>query len=669
MSVRCSAAPATPPRRAGCAVVRRRGPPRASRRGRRRRTRRRGGGRVGQVQPQRRAPGVARTGCWAPAAGGHPGRGPAGAGSRAGSRRAGRPTPTRRPPAGHPGRGRAGPRGSAARPGRTTAGQRVDGDDTLGRGQTPREVERGADTRGDPDAADLGHLVGVQDVAADEHTVTGAGSGVRRTDVTSAGAAHGAHDAPSLGGRVSAEHGVGPGPAVRRERAEPRSGVTRPAATAAVPRNTRAIRGPSRADRAPLPRPSDRIGRTPSPSRTDAHRDAAQRATEIHNPAGLHLGDIPLRASRQPGGRAAGSAEDDGPVALDQHPVLQVPPQPAGQHQALDVASPSHHVGRGVPVVDAGDVLLDDRAGVEVGGHVVAGRADQLDPARVRLVVRPRTREGRQEAVVDVDRPPRPRLAQVRGQHLHEPGEDDRVGGVVVDELADLLERGDLALLAGRVAGRGEGYVVERHPVRGDDRLQRRVVADHAGDLHRQLARPHPAEDVVQAVLVAGHQQHGALADAGVGDAVLTAQLGGDRGEPGAELVDTEGDRRGVDDLAGAEHLRLDVGVVGGLGDRGAELGEERADPRDDAGAVRAGQGDHVVGHQEIRERVNWVSAASSCSICPATACSIFAPTSGTLTVTSARIRTSLPPSTSAIRITDRAVAGVPMTFTEPVPS
>ena len=33
------------------------------------------------------------------------------------------------------------------------------------------------------------------------------------------------------------------------------------------------------------------------------------------------------------------------------------------------------------------DVLLDDRAGIEFGGHVVARRADQLDPAGEGLVL------------------------------------------------------------------------------------------------------------------------------------------------------------------------------------------------------------------------------------------------------------------------------------------
>ncbi len=109
--------------------------------------------RVGQVQPQRRAPCVVEDRVL-----GHrprettpdedqpePGLG-RGAGARVGPRRrVDHPSDT--PGVGVPDR-EVQQHVRVERP----AGQRVDGDDTLGRGQTPREVERGADTRGDPDA-------------------------------------------------------------------------------------------------------------------------------------------------------------------------------------------------------------------------------------------------------------------------------------------------------------------------------------------------------------------------------------------------------------------------------------------------------------------------------------------------------------------------------------
>ena len=56
-------------------------------------------------------------------------------------------------------------------------------------------------------------------------------------------------------------------------------------------------------------------------------------------------------------------------------------------------------------VADPLDLLLDDRALVEVGRHIVRGGTDQLHAAGVRLVVRLGALEARQEGVVDVDDP------------------------------------------------------------------------------------------------------------------------------------------------------------------------------------------------------------------------------------------------------------------------
>ena len=61
-----------------------------------------------------------------------------------------------------------------------------------------------------------------------------------------------------------------------------------------------------------------------------------------------------------------GSAEDDGLVAVEQHPGLGVPAHGAGEHLALDVAAGGGELRGVVGVVDAHDVLLDDRALVEV---------------------------------------------------------------------------------------------------------------------------------------------------------------------------------------------------------------------------------------------------------------------------------------------------------------
>jgi hypothetical protein len=93
-------------------------------------------------------------------------------------------------------------------------------------------------------------------------------------------------------------------------------------------------------------------------------------------------------------------------------------------------------------------------------------------------------------------------------------------------------------------------------------------------------------------------QQHHARALGGVahppahGLATGHLELGGQLPHHRTQHVGAAGHRRGVDDLARDEPAGVDVGVVGGLGDRGAERGEPAGDGGDDAGAVRAAQGD-----------------------------------------------------------------------------
>jgi hypothetical protein len=75
----------------------------------------------------------------------------------------------------------------------------------------------------------------------------------------------------------------------------------------------------------------------------------------------------------------------------------------ARQHRTLDVGAEADQVGGGVPVVHADNVLLDDRALIQVLGDVVSGGADQLDATILRLLERAGADEGGQERVVDVD--------------------------------------------------------------------------------------------------------------------------------------------------------------------------------------------------------------------------------------------------------------------------
>ena len=97
----------------------------------------------------------------------------------------------------------------------------------------------------------------------------------------------------------------------------------------------------------------------------------------------------------------------------------------ARQDPSLDVAADGDEPLRRLGVGDADDVLLDDRALVEVGRHVVRRGPDELDTAVVRLVVGLGALEARQERVVDVDGPALERAAQVVAEDLHVAGQHD----------------------------------------------------------------------------------------------------------------------------------------------------------------------------------------------------------------------------------------------------
>ena len=191
---------------------------------------------------------------------------------------------------------------------------------------------------------------------------------------------------------------------------------------------------------------------------------------------------------------------------------------------------------------------------------------------------------------------PAPGRAQLRRQDLHEPGQDDRVRVVLLDQVAQLGERllpGDLAR---PVARRRELDVVERHVVGPHDPGERLVVADHRGQLDGELVGGHPTEQVVQAVRLLRDQEHGPLADPRVRDRPvrLPAERGGDRRELVPQLVHPERQRVGPHRLAGEEPAGGRVGVVARLDDPAAGLGEKAGDPSDDPGGVGAGQRDDV---------------------------------------------------------------------------
>src|SRR5215212_11435774 len=99
--------------------------------------------------------------------------------------------------------------------------------------------------------------------------------------------------------------------------------------------------------------------------------------------------------SRNAGDRAVRSSEDNRPVLVHEDAVLEVRLHGAREHHSLDVAADPLELLDRLAVRHAGDVLLDDRAGIEFFCDVVGCRPDDLDSAVARSPVRIRADEGR----------------------------------------------------------------------------------------------------------------------------------------------------------------------------------------------------------------------------------------------------------------------------------
>ncbi len=109
-----------------------------------------------------------------------------------------------------------------------------------------------------------------------------------------------------------------------------------------------------------------------------------------------------------------------------------MPPDSAGENEALEISAFLHEAGELVVLGDADDVLLDDGAFVQDFGDIVAGGTDEFDAAGEGGVVGAGSSEGWQEGVVDVDDSSRVSVDELGREYLHIAGEDDqinRVGG------------------------------------------------------------------------------------------------------------------------------------------------------------------------------------------------------------------------------------------------
>src|SRR5581483_7707345 len=102
-------------------------------------------------------------------------------------------------------------------------------------------------------------------------------------------------------------------------------------------------------------------------------------------------------------------------------------------------------------------------------GDVVGGGADELHPAVVRLLVRPRALEARQERVMDIDRALLNMRANPRRQNLHVAREYDQVAALLLDELEQPF------FLFGFVSAR-DRQVMKRNALGDDQRLEIAMV-------------------------------------------------------------------------------------------------------------------------------------------------------------------------------------------------
>ena len=151
-----------------------------------------------------------------------------------------------------------------------------------------------------------------------------------------------------------------------------------------------------------------------------------------------------------------------------------------GQHRPLDICAEPDEVVDLVTVVDANDVLFDDRSLIEILSDVVRRCAHQFHAALARSPIRCRADKGRQERVMDVDQWAT-HLGQETGrQNLHIARQHYQV-----DVAAQQFELAALGLLADVLRLR---YVNERHPEGPHLFCQFGMVADHHGDLHLQLS-------------------------------------------------------------------------------------------------------------------------------------------------------------------------------------
>ncbi len=270
-----------------------------------------------------------------------------------------------------------------------------------------------------------------------------------------------------------------------------------------------------------------------------------------------------------------------------------MPPQAAGEHRPLDVPAQGHQILGALGVRDADDVLLDDRSGIEVGGHVVAGGADELYAAGVGLVVRTGADETGQEAVVNVDDPSRVPVTDLRGHDLHVTGQYHHVTVHTLEARTDLLK--------GRCFAVGPYRDVDERDAGGfGQRSQFGVVGDDQGNGTGEVTASPAVEQVGEAVVLPTGQDDHILRNVRVAQVPVEVQLGSQRAEPTVESGDIEGERLGQDLDALEEPPGVEIPMLRRLEDPSTVSGYEPGHPGHDADPVGTGDGEDESPHLPI---------------------------------------------------------------------
>src|SRR5579864_817412 len=101
-------------------------------------------------------------------------------------------------------------------------------------------------------------------------------------------------------------------------------------------------------------------------------------------------------------------------AAVQNNPMLDMPLDSPRERHALNIAANPGELLRRHTMINALDFLLNDGTFIKIRSHIVRSRTNQLNATIKSLIVRLGPLEARQERVVNIDRPTRQPIAQLR---------------------------------------------------------------------------------------------------------------------------------------------------------------------------------------------------------------------------------------------------------------